>query len=92
MDILDDEPITDEELERFALAADPDMILPTDAVPLFDFFGGNSMLPAWYMPVSSGNASGHRGWKRSVAIVIIVAFIAINLAGLCSTYGIISIA
>ena len=41
--------VTDEELAAEALAADPDLVVPDDAVP----FGGSDsagLLPDWYMP------------------------------------------
>ena len=81
--------ISDDELTELAMAADPDAILPSDAVPIAEVLGTShsSLLPDWYMPAAAGVPSYGRRWKRTVAIVIIVAFVAINAAGLCSTYG-----
>jgi hypothetical protein len=46
------EPLTDAELSALALAADPDAVLDSDAVPLAVVLGTDSpaALPSWYMP------------------------------------------
>lgn len=79
--------MTDEELTALALAADPNAPLPDDAVPIWslDPVGVDPALPAWYMPVAT--APRMRGWRRRVALLLIGSFLAINAAGLCSTYG-----
>lgn len=80
-----DGEFSDEELTELALAADPSAPLAEDAVPLsvyLDQFGGP--LPEWYMPPPRGRAS--RYWVPLVWAVI-AAFLAIEAAGLCSTYG-----
>jgi len=75
--------ISDAELEAEALAADPDVPLGSDAVCLWS--GPPGPLPDWYMPAAiSGSASR---WRRTVAVLIIVAFVLIYAYGLCSTYG-----
>lgn len=91
---LDLEPITDDELTRLALAADPDTAVADDAVPIWDLLGGTTgtLLPTWYMPAPDGTVRTGRRWKRVVAIVAISAFVAINATGLCSTYGWIELA
>ena len=83
MTMLDDRPITDEELTDLALAADPDAGIDADAVPWT--VGGDGPLPDWYMPAAT---TVRRGWKsKAVVCVVIAAFLAINAAGLCITYG-----
>lgn len=94
------DPDTDEfveidldELTALALAADPDVALPDDAVPfrgsLDDGEGG--LLPDWYMPAPGGAVHTGRSWRRVVAVTAIVTFVVLNAAGLCSTYGWITI-
>lgn len=83
--------MTDDELTLLALAADPDAPLAEDAVPIWalglDADQGPALLPDWYMPAPSGGVAAGPGWRRRVALLIIVSFLAINAAGLCSTYG-----
>jgi hypothetical protein len=84
--VADDEPaLTDDELAAVALAADPDLPLADDAVPLADPDAPSAFLPSWYMPV----ARARRGtaWRRVVIAVIVLAFLLINVLGLCITYG-----
>jgi hypothetical protein len=82
-------PISDDELTALALAADPDAPLPDDAVSLWELDRPESdpLLPSWYMPTPMGGGRQLRGWRRRVAIVLIVAFLLIDAYGLCSTYG-----
>ncbi len=78
-------PISDEELTALALAADPEAPLSPDAVPLAlypDLDTGS--LPLAYMPPAMSRAAG--GWRVPVAVVIVVAFLAIDALGLCITY------
>ena len=89
---LDDaplEPISDEELTRLALAADPDTVVGPDALSLWEHLGvtAGTLLPAWYMPAPDGAVRTGRGWKRVAAVVAIAAFVGIDASGLCSTYG-----
>ena len=89
------ETLTDDELERQALAADPDPRIDGDAVPLGDLVApvtDPSLLPEWYMPAPAGGVPARRGWRRRTAITIIASFVLIDAAGLCSTYGHIVIA
>ena len=80
--------VSDEELTALALAADPDLPVDRDAPPLADLVGPGTggLLPAWYMP---GVAGSYRltAWRRSVALVIVAAFLLITAYGLCNTYG-----
>lgn len=83
------EPIGDDELAEAALAADPDATVPADAVSLWDLSGADddALLPGWYMPPPMAGPTATRRWWRWVAFAIIVAFLAIDAYGLCSTYG-----
>jgi hypothetical protein len=89
-DRLGDIPLTDAELTDLALAADPDAPLGADAVP-FDLYLGRmpELLPMWYMPRAMGRGAR---WRTVVVVVLIAAFLLIDAAGLCSTYGHITIA
>ena len=87
---MNDEPISADELEREALAADPDAVLPDDAVSLWDLErpgGADPLLPGWYMPAPSGGPRRHSRGQRRVVYLLVTAFALINAAGLCSTYG-----
>ena len=82
----DDAPLSDEELEALAMAADPTEALADDAVPLdLSSAGGIDFLPGWYMPPVLRSAS--RRWHRWAIVAVIVAFLAIDAFGLCSTFG-----
>jgi|GEM_PF-3266345 len=83
------EPVTGDELEALALAADPRAPIPPDAVPYDQVVGsGLSLLPDWYM----GHATAVHAsrWRRPVVLAVVGAFLLIDAAGLCSTYGFIS--
>jgi hypothetical protein len=84
-----EDQLSDEELTVLALAALPDPDLDDDAVPfrLLDAAGGDPLLPSWYMPAPASSIGARPGWRRQVAVVVIVSFLLINAAGLCSTYG-----
>lgn len=83
------EIVTGDELEALALAADPLAPIPDDAVPYDRVIGtGPSLLPDWYM--GRATAVHASRWRRPVILAIIAAFVLIDGAGLCSTYGIIS--
>jgi len=75
-----------------ALAADPDTVVPDDAVP-FDAWAAaaeSGALPGWYMPAPIGPPA-LRGWRRLVvklsSTMLVLAFLTITAAGLCNTYG-----
>ncbi len=77
--------ISDAELTALALAADPDAPLEPDAVPLRLYLGQSpELLPEWYMPRAM--MPGSR-WRTTLVVVLIAAFLLIDAAGLCSTYG-----
>ena len=70
MTMLDDRPITDEELTDLALAADPDAGIDADAVPWT--VGGDGPLPDWYMPTAT--TVRHRWKSKAVVCMVIAAF------------------
>ena len=84
--------VDDDELSAEALAADPDAVVPDDAVPLWELTGAGprAVLPSWYMPAPM-RPPAVRGWRRILLCVnvalIIAAFMTITAAGLCNTYG-----
>lgn len=77
--------VSDEELTRLALTASAEPDLADDAVPIQPIDPTADLLPSWYMPASSGHAEP--GWRRRVALVVVGAILLINAAGLCVTYG-----
>lgn len=83
---MDDGGLTDQELAREALAADPDQPLPADAVPFRDERDdGPELLPEWYMPrPAHGRVTPAR---RAVGLALVAAALVINALGFCLTYG-----
>ena len=84
-----------DELERLAEGGDPDAPLPPDAVPFEQVVGSDDravLLPDWYMPRPMAGTPQLRGWRRVVAWLIIVGFLAVVASGLCNTYGVLEIA
>lgn len=82
-----DGPLSDEELTRLAMAADPDAPLSKEAIPLslhLAQFAG-AALPEWYM--APAMASNGRRWRTPIVISIIAAFLLIEALGLCNTFG-----
>jgi hypothetical protein len=76
--------VIDEELAAEAMAADPDVIVPDDAVP-FGTQGSVGLLPEWYMP-----ALGPIRRTRPRVVVgagLVLSLLIVNAAGLCVTYG-----
>jgi hypothetical protein len=85
-DELTDSELTDDELTALAMAAEPDLPLGPDAVPLvMHQSGGPEFLPAWYMPPVM--ARGAARWRRSLVYLLIAAFLLVDAFGLCITYG-----
>ncbi len=80
--------LSDEELTALALAADPDVVLGDDAVPIrpLDRPNADPLLPSWYMPAPATGGS-HPPWQRRVAVGVVSSILLINAAGLCVTYG-----
>jgi hypothetical protein len=90
--VADDHPLTDEALDALALAADPDVTIPADAVSLWDLDADRAgLLPAWYMPTPNAgpsSTSATAGWRRrAIVLTFVLALVLINAAGLCVTYG-----
>ncbi|MGA2838447.1 MAG: hypothetical protein ABSF84_17830 [Acidimicrobiales bacterium] len=82
---------SDEELTALALAADPDQPIAEGAVPIgIHLAQVGAGLPLWYMPPAVRR--GGSRWKAPVVIAVVAAFLLIDLAGLCNTYGILSLA
>jgi hypothetical protein len=82
-----DAEISDDELAALALAADPDVSLDPDAVPITIAAPGTpGLLPEWYMPAPMSTARGRA--RRLLLGVLVVALVVINGAGLCVTFGI----
>ena len=66
--------------------------VPEDAVPLWDLIGGDeTLVSSWYMPSPTVGGGHVHGWQRKMAWVLIAVFLAIEIAGLCSAYGVIQI-
>ncbi len=87
-----DMPLSDEELCRLALAADPHAPLSEQAIPLslhLSQFAG-AELPDWYM--APAMARSGRRWRTPVVVAIISAFLLIEALGLCNTFGQLSFA
>ena len=87
---IDTAALTDEELCTLALAAEAGLPPAVDAVPLADFLsgggsGGPGLLPGWYMPAPMARAGSR--WRMPVVVAIVAAFVLIEAAGLCSTFG-----
>ncbi len=78
--------ISDAELTALALAADPDLPIPEDAVPFGEADGlEHGLLPEWYMPAPSLR----RSTSRTVVFTgVAIALFVINVGGVCVTYGI----
>ena len=79
--------LTDEDLTALALAADVEQPVAHDAIPLDAYLrrAGPAPLPEWYMPIAV-RLGPSRG-RRMVVLIVVAAFLALNAAGLCSTYG-----
>ncbi|HEY3670804.1 MAG TPA: hypothetical protein VGN51_07715 [Acidimicrobiia bacterium] len=86
--LLDD----DSDLCAAALAADPDTVVPDDAIPFEAWATASTSgaLPGWYMPAPIGSPR-LRGWRRLVvrmsSAMLVLSFLTITAAGLCNTYG-----
>jgi hypothetical protein len=82
--------ISDDELARLALAASPDPEIGRDALSVWDVLDADAdapLLPEWYQPSAMRRSVLLHGWRRRVVLLTIVAFVAIDAFGLCSTYG-----
>ena len=87
-----DELFTDKELTDLALAADPDVGVADDAVPIDEVLtsegarNADDLLPSWYMPAIAGTSL--HGWRRRVVLLIVISFVVTAAYGICTTYGI----
>ncbi|MGH9179254.1 MAG: hypothetical protein ACRD0N_11970 [Acidimicrobiales bacterium] len=82
----------DDDIVALALAAEPDAPVPEDAVDLWSLLSsetssGDGLLPSWYMPAPMGGAGPLTGWRRRLALLLVVALLLITAYGLCNTYG-----
>jgi hypothetical protein len=78
------EQISDEELERQALAASLDAAVPDDAEP-WSPTHRDPLIANWYMPAP---VAVRRDLKtRLITGTVVASIVAINAAGLCVTYG-----
>jgi hypothetical protein len=84
VDALD---VSDEELEALALSGEVDAPLPVDAQPLPLSGAAGTPLPPWYMPAAVAGTDGVSTRRRVVVWSVVLAFIAIDAVGMCSTYG-----
>lgn len=82
--------VSDEELERLALAADPDAPVPADAIPFGHAEAQLELLPEWYMPAP--RRVDRRPSRVLAVTAIVVGLLIVNGAGLCVTYGLPEIA
>ena len=84
--------MTDDELTALALAAPPLVDAGDDAVSVWDVLQDDgrdltAMLPGWYQPGAMRRPTLLVGWRRRVVLGTVIAFVALNAFGLCSTYG-----
>ena len=83
---ITDTQITDAELTALALAADPDLPLDDNAVPMSLYLAQLPInLPAWYMPPVM--VRGCPRWRIPVVALVVAAFLVIEGFGLCNTFG-----
>ena len=82
--------VDDAELAALALAADPDVDVPDDAVPFGVDGRPAGLLPEWYMPAPAGLRRS-RSTRLAVG-AIVVSLALVNAVGLCVTYGLPEIA
>jgi hypothetical protein len=88
---LTDAELTDAELTALALAADPQLPIRDDAVPLSIHLAQYaSALPQWYMPPAMSRPG--KWWRLPVIGTIVAAFLIIEGLGLCNTYGFLNFA
>jgi hypothetical protein len=79
-----DGTVSDDELERLALAATPDVDLDEHAVA-WSPTHRDPLIADWYMAAPVGTRRDLR--TRIVVAAIVASIVLINAAGLCVTYG-----
>lgn len=89
--------VDDDELDRLALAADPDEPIPPDAIPWAELMAaetpdGSPLLPSWYMPAPVASATGRSRRRTAVVGLVVVTLLVVNAVGLCVTNGQLEIA
>lgn len=86
---LDLPPLSDDELTALALAEPFEPVAGADAVSYWDVVAPKDLglLPSWYMPSPSAGTRRLRGWRANVAYLVTGSIVALNAAGLCITYG-----
>jgi hypothetical protein len=78
--------IADDELTALALAADPDLPVDPDALPIsLSTAATSGLLPEWYMPAPISTGCGRA--RRVLLGALVLILVVINAAGLCVTYG-----
>ena len=82
-------PLTDDELTALAMAEPFEPVASADAVNYWDVVAPQDLglLPSWYMPSPSAGPRRLHGWRANVAYGVAGSIIALNAAGLCITYG-----
>ena len=91
---VDDEVSVDaDELVTQALAADPDVEVPDNAVSFDELTGGHEfeLLPDWYIPQPGSRAEVVGGWRRRVVLAVVGSILLVDAAGFCVIYGHITI-
>ena len=80
---------TDDELAELALAAAPEPEVDPAAPSLWELTEPHAegLLPSWYAPTAHAGTRRLHGWRRTAALVGVLAFVAIDAVGLCATYG-----
>jgi hypothetical protein len=81
--------VSDDELTRQALAADPDAAIDDDAQPLFEASAGG-LLPLWYMPAPLTTPTGSSR-RLALAALIVVALLVVVSSGFCVCYGVVAL-
>lgn len=84
-----DHRFDDAELTAQAMAATGADTAEPDALNYWDLVEPvrTGLLPDWYMPTPSAGTRRLSGWRRHVVFLVVFAIGAINAAGLCITYG-----
>jgi len=85
-----DSMLSDEELTAEALSAIPDPPLGPEAVPFDSAVRRTGLLPEWYMPAPM--SSRRTPVRVAVVAAVVLAFLAVAAAGLCTTNGLAEIA
>lgn len=74
---------SDAELEALAMGAPIELI--SEVAPEQREALTESLLPGWYMPAPARRLVG--SWRGRIVIALVITLLAIEIAGLCTTYG-----